>query len=1207
MNTLHLAKATNGLLKNSGGGNHVKLTASSLLMKNQIAGSSVDPRHDMKIAEDTLGNPLIFSIGNDQVFYLIMRDVSSKTGWKQYDLSTAIAPDGEATAFEVAQGTNGRLLLALAVSPKGKPTQSTLYITPFITNDPTLTDWATVGQQWVARPFPNDKVKIDNIRIGASDGQSALGLAAVATENAVEHYLFNTDAGDKTWLWRKFQLPENAVELQDLAIGTVSGDRGVYALYSTSAGQTLEFTTLPDPVYHKSSRYNFPLLASATSIVALPGKGNSHDLYMAGDGLFLYPNSGSTVTTLAAKQAISGVHELLVRQDSENVAVFAVCGDGLLMHTGGAKNKAGFWAPPIVIQTGVTQISALRNTYKLTNELFLIKGSSSLSYLYQDPESTIWKETTIDLPTIDKIVDFTSYTTHIGIRDADGRPMVNHTFNLTASSWTFVTVNGQFHSLDSTHPVVVTTDLSGNITIINRVNDISTPIFHIQCEYFKDLIDINPAAEVNEGLKKIQSGDDFKNAKLHDGTPLLAGSFSDGTLASAAAALKQLTALNDTLPADGSLQKTDLPNTAIKRRLGSTSRAVVNAGSLPSNYAWGMTFQEGEATFRNAGLLTAGNSVGGFFDAIELAVGDALEWIWQKMKDIGNFFIRVANDVVEFFIEIGEQAYKFVIDAIETSFRVIHWVLKKTLNLDLEKFLQWVGFIFDWDDIKRVHKILVNMANQAINYGKYKIGEIEGTVNDFFEQLKGSAKQLAPIAGGAQSVMAQKNDYEAQQSAQTADWLQQIQASPAGNWGQYQLLHSGAAESVGGTGDGPSDPFTAFVNDIVWPTMQSVETTAQELVKDLKAMFDDDSLSLNAAIQKLTSDAAVALLDAIQKIVVGSMRFIKDLAAYIQKSINEKIEIPFFSAFYRQIAGSDLSILDAVMLVLAIPTTIGYKLVAGKAPFTDESRVLETGDFRQVFGFLSGTPTGGDNLALHAASLGGVEDGKDEPNKPKREELSPALKQYSHYGGIAYLIAASVSDTLGLWAAMTDSEALDMPAGEGKEKLEKKAHNIECWGTAISLAKIPGSFPVGTDEEVSMQRAVWGIYLASPFIEFGLLQAMRKVKLEKWASRAKGGWNILEGITAFVLECIIFDKEIHHDDKNSEKANNEDAANVIKLVQNCFYFISKGTGGVAAILPKSQAKVLLGILSGATVYFAGLFNLARIIMDISDDLEHQNF
>jgi hypothetical protein len=60
---------------------------------------------------------------------------------------------------------------------------------------------------------------------------------------------------------------------------------------------------------------------------------------------------------------------------------------------------------------------------------------------------------------------------------------------------------------------------------------------------------------------------------------------------------------------------------------------------------------------------------------------------------------------------------------------------------------------------------------------------------------------------------------------------------------------------------------------------------------------------------------------------------ISDLLVLIADKINETIKIPVLSALYRKVSGgADLTLLDAISLVIAIPATIVFKLVEGKSP-----------------------------------------------------------------------------------------------------------------------------------------------------------------------------------------------------------------------------------------------------------------------------------
>jgi len=276
----------------------VQIAYTGELMKNQAPATLVDAHRQMKAVKDMNGEPMIFAISSDGVLYAYLRDKSSKTGWSPFDLSSDLLPGGVASTFEVAQGANGKLQLGIAIAPENAPEQAKLYFTPLITNDMRLTDWNKVRQQWHERPLQQN-VRISNIIIGRNDGKSEpLALVVVQDGDMAKHYQINTNVQDNAWISKEYKIPENALQILDIGVGSVLGDWGVFALYRTATGKTLEFTSLPDPVYHKSSSYDFKAPGDITCFHILPGADDSYDLYAGGDGIYLFKDSKSAVTTV---------------------------------------------------------------------------------------------------------------------------------------------------------------------------------------------------------------------------------------------------------------------------------------------------------------------------------------------------------------------------------------------------------------------------------------------------------------------------------------------------------------------------------------------------------------------------------------------------------------------------------------------------------------------------------------------------------------------------------------------------------------------------------------------------------------------------------------------------------------------------------------------------------------------------------------------
>ncbi|WP_309119287.1 hypothetical protein [Paenibacillus sp.] len=1208
------------LTKDSEGTNAVQLIVNSELMVNQAAATVVDPQNMMKAVQDHAGNAILFSIGSDHSMYVIVTDASSTSGWSQYNISSGIDSNLQAQTFDVAQSADGQLLIALAMAPKGSSDKSTLYLTPLLSNDPTLTDWSNLASKWMKRPFPNGDVKIKEIVIDSGNDSSVtpLGIAAVKTSDTDEHYWINMNASDTSWTWQKFTLPENAQNLQDMAIGIVQGDIGVYALYQTSAGQSLEFTSLPDPKYHKSASYSFSLPGNVNAIAALPGSGNSYDLYAAGDSIYVYPSSTTSgATTIASATNLSDIHELIVTQDTDNASIFTVSGDNELYHCAGVRSDYTSWGTPIMIRDGVSQITAFRNTSMQANTIFTVKNDSSLTFQYQDPASTLWKESQIQLSQLDTIQNFNCYTTHIHLNDSLGQPMMNKTIQMTASSWTFATINGQLHSIDPNTPVSVTTDLMGNVTIINVVHDLSTPVFRLQGSYFDEIVDIDPSAQINSSLTLIQSSDDLKNAKLQDGSPLVDPNTDSDNIDAAAGALQQLTSYTFNAPTGGS-QMT--PST---QALFATNRSASEPGRHllrlqgRQQHVWGLTFTGGKATFldhaaatthlralstagsENAMLTGTASNAFAALNWLEVAFGDAYEWIKEKIDDVEQFFVQVGEDVLEFVFKIGELWFKFEIMVLEEVFRAISWVLNKTLGIDINKFIDWLGFIFDWDDIKRVHKALVNLANQSMEFGKNELKQFEDKVSSFFEQLKNDLKNLEGPTVPQDNIFAAKNQYVTEQSSDTVSMQQKTNNTPGSYWGQYHLMHGGVADNTDAGVMNPSDAINDFFKDVVYPTLTSIQQTITQLGEDLQTAFSDQSITFSQVLEMLGSDLLIGIVDAMETIVVGMIKLMEDLMSLYKDGLNQKIDIPFFSAFYKTLSDDDLSALDAIMLVYAIPATIGYKLIVEQTPITDDNDLFIKGDYKQIFGLLMGTDGSSDSTSLLAA----VATAK---NKNDDSSAVSGPQMYSYLGGLTYLVASLASDALTLWGAVTQARILDEPNFEKQEALTKKLESIELFSMALSFGKLVGSFPVGGDKEVWYQRGTWFTYLVGAIGDMALPTAVRKAINDSAVPVTKGLWKMLIGAVVFGLEITTTVIELKEENQNDPNQQNEKGDSITKIIQNTLYFISDEAGGIAN-MTKGEPQWLAALGSGSAAAFAAIFNLIRLIMNADDALEHQNF
>lgn len=955
--THHPRPVLQSVTDTAGASARLRASVSTELMKNYASASVVSAGERFEVAQDARGEPLLFSLSEDRRLFVTRRDAAGPTGWRRDDLSSALGAGMEATAFAVSQDRDGTLTLALALCPAGKPEEGRLYVSPRLSNDDAVTDWSRVGTRWVHRPQTEGPLRITRILMGTGDdGDGApLALVAVVTRwKEAKHYEFNADAADTRWSWKPYELPENASELQDLAIGRMQGDRGVYALYLSGRNQTLEFTSQPDPEYGKRARYVFKLPSRATCIAALPGPDGalSDDLYVGGEGVFLYTGSREAVTPVASAGDVGTVERLLVRRDADTVAVWTVDAAGGLSYTSASRGgRESAWSAPLQLGRGARQLAALRNQARLTNALFVVTSAGTLEYRYQDPRTRRWESSEVPLPDSGRLLEFPCYTSQVTLTDTAGAPVALGKVRLSASEWTQVTVNGATHVLDPDREVEVETDTEGRLTLINRVSGLASPTFLVRADGLDDVLRVDPARRVLETLGRIQTGEDLLRFKSRDGRPL-GGGATPKQRDTAAQAVKELVGLAGTLSTGG----THGP--------GPMLRAAAHPGgamrsAAPPARTWGVVLDGADAGFHRGeqAVATCGrgsNPAGPLMSnalALDLSTqpvfaaapawfpdaGSLLEALQHGARKVKDFLVEAVDGAVRFVVTLGEKIFQAVLHAAEQVYALVHWVLQETLGVDLNDLVDYFGFLFSWQDIVVTHDVLVNLVNQTIARGTQAMGQVAGAIDGFFEDLKKRVRALAPVTSAGDAV--RKPGLQAAREAREVlhrdeeAKVESFSRSPVGGFASYHLQQALKSGAAGGVSKLPeSDPLRATLNDLVelWETIRG---NVEKLGTTLSDGLLKGTMSFNDLITQLSSDVVVGMLDVFKTILVKLIGFGERLVTGAQALINKQVELPVITALYREYVGSDMSVLDAVCLMLSVPLTTVYKLLKGEAPF----------------------------------------------------------------------------------------------------------------------------------------------------------------------------------------------------------------------------------------------------------------------------------
>lgn len=297
----------------------------------------------------------------------------------------------------------------------------------------------------------------------------------------------------------------------------------------------------------------------------------------------------------------------------------------------------------------------------------------------------------------------------------------------------------------------------------------------------------------------------------------------------------------------------------------------------------------------------------------------------------------------------------------------------------------------------------------------------------------------------------------------------------------------------------------------------SLSAKLKDQIVDMSKKISDlfktgKSLNVKDAWKVLGTTFLLDLIEDIRTIAVGLIKVFMDVVRVTQSSINKSVNIPVFSALFRKITNTDLSVISGLALILAIPTTIVLKLVTEKAP-PDMTNVKYTDllagttskqqglDFN-FFGGVTGSVANGFAGALAAV-----------PSVP----LLAFNRTFSHAkvmkkGEVLFPVKA-IERT-----AVRPNCILPHPNGRLSQYLGVEPELDFNWGSFLGMLVNMAMIPIGMDKSVPGYGLRWGSWFISSFVNmFGVaVNPHHDIRAIAWAVIV-----IAMGITNFAL-CITY-------------------------------------------------------------------------------------
>jgi len=586
-------------------------------------------------------------------------------------------------------------------------------------------------------------------------------------------------------------------------------------------------------------------------------------------------------------------------------------------------------------------------------ELFIVFSDPDdqqikIKHLKQDAETTIWHtdilatSTTKSDPEEHKV-----YALELTTVDKNGRPVAEVALAISTNRKSIIYANGFAYHTSAQQKAVCITDSRGTVTIKTKAVSLSAPEIRVHCgEFMKDneirsfrsdthaherLAGKDPDFEVSEAA--LQNKAKIIPAKVDDKKQKLAKQLPDALKHIGNAMLKK-----NQQPSNTKLNFTADEQGGFEFDFTNPDAPVINVLNSSEALAKIAEFKQHELE--------------GFFSHL---FGDIVHACKHFVHDIEKIAVVVVEDAIHLAIHAFNDIKHIVVKSmdelgamLESLLHKVEHLFKLALNA-IKELIHWLAALFNWDDIlrtKEVYKYYINamltglegeLGKQAVTSIKDNFDKIKSIVNNSFNQAESffEGKNLNSMT--TDDTKKKKTDM---------DNLSQRHSVRS----NYILHHKQAASDTVSltnaslmSAEKKSDALNDLMNfieknikdDQYKKSLKKIETWFSN-IKDPENFLEDALLSFIEAIK----DLVIFSLDIMEELLEIFLKLIAEMIKLLQELINKKIEHPHFLCWlYKKISGGDdLTLLDLTSLILALPTTILYKVSHhNQAPVTKDN------------------------------------------------------------------------------------------------------------------------------------------------------------------------------------------------------------------------------------------------------------------------------
>ncbi len=519
----------------------------------------------------------------------------------------------------------------------------------------------------------------------------------------------------------------------------------------------------------------------------------------------------------------------------------------------------------------------------------------------QDSVSGLWQRYTVADDRVQTGVhEVQSHTVRIRAFNDTWAPLHDSPLELRVEYPCYGLLNGRATHFSPLAPTVVKTQAHGEVTLVLPVDSLGAPRIDIEAVALGQTLQHNPMARLATRLRAVPDAAALQRAVASDGSH----PFAHVPLARCDNALRGVTQWLHAY--DSALQP---------RHQGHASTLVVRRTRL--------RWRGRELSVEHEWLAEPAPTEG---DGPDDAMGDILSYLWTDLEqDVEITLEWLADGLCRILVPLGSTVWSAIVDVAAQAFELIDFTLQKTMGVELKDLVNWLGWVFDWDDILRTQKAMRHVQQLLCAAGQdWLTHTLPTEVAKRFGEVKAQLSHLPALDERTRALLQRKANAGDPQIATSGNGT----ASPQAGWvTQTFANYLPVAELANGTvDDGLADELGHIVSEVTAP----LKTLALQLA-DWDAASDVDDMSLQQIVDDLFALIGTATLDVAQHLVEALLALFARMAALMLDALDQRIDLPVLTALYEQrlAPGHTLSLLDAITLAAALAGNVASKAGTG--------------------------------------------------------------------------------------------------------------------------------------------------------------------------------------------------------------------------------------------------------------------------------------